>query len=1090
MTTLKTSLTQPFPGMRPFAAMEHESFFGQDEQIRSVIGLLGTNRFVVVLGESGCGKSSLVKAGIIPKLTGVGTTSIWHVVETRPGASPILNLAQELDEMGPIAESGGSILERLQSDCFGLINLVREAHLERGHRVLVFIDQFEELFRHYRSSQGDRRVEDEAALFVKLLLSATEPIEGRQNIYVILTLRSEYVGDCALFYSLAEAVNKSVFLLPKMSRSSLSAAIRGPLELFGAQIDNDLLQQLLNETEWAQQDGLPLLQHALRRTWAQALERSHGGPVRLTAADVRGGSEKAGILLAWNLNDHLESIYAGLSKSSQITAERIFRQLGELDAKGRLVRRPALLRDLTAASDATKEQVLHVINQFRSEREGRTFIVSGINTGDDLRSGAEQIDISHEALLRTWTRLKEWTEREGRDADEFRMLAGRANAYDRRRGDLLSGAALSRAGQWWGEVRPSAAWAIRYQGQWEPDLSRNRNDFSATERYLRHSQTASRLRTVGWVLALMASLSWLFIAYAERSRKLHEQADEEDRRRQEQRRQARHVKEVEDHNRKLRTLNDELVAEKQRTAEKNSALEKSNQDIKREQKKRDVAIRNVKEERDKTAQVNNELRKQVAENQKLAGELEKRNAELQQRNDEVERLRKSERRLALKRQELEELTAIPERAYVPDATGPRIGLQQFMHNLRQFIGDFNEFPFSVLGPTEQLVARSMQLSDMPGHSPILLAFSSSKRGNKPIIVNQSSKFIDVYPEDTRLRGAVQRSAVDASGDVVVYGGAGGYVVLEDHVVVRDRKSLVSRPTHQFAVTAVGISTDGNWIATASSSGDLRILKRSEFTKRASITDALYRFGGSVKLMSFVLPGQLDGEYPARELAVSVQSNSRDAELIRENITTAALTESGKLILWQAPGRVGHQLRKSDRGVSEELIFSSITIQPVTQQMWATTAIGELGYVDVQQRKFVKCQDTGLPGTKLAWRRDGRRLALGSGTGMVRLLDNSGGLNSCEFEHVIDMGAHVGGISCMFWESDGNLLTGASDGSTRRWDTTVESDLRRIFAQVALLKGRPSNRWQLIDPEVRTFYDQYMKAIEAHLRHLPSVKPVR
>lgn len=177
--------------------------------------------------------------------------------------------------------------------------------------------------------------QDQAAHFVDLLLEAVRDEDS--GIHVVITMRSEFLGDCAAFYDLAEQVNRGTYLVPKMDRDSAEDAIVRPIEQHLERdqdtIEPSLIQHLLNESE-AKEDGLPLLQHALRLLWDRWLERNQlESAIGFADLDRRDLGEL--------LNDHLNSIYAELQPPfRQEVAERIFRMLSDRDAKGRETRRP------------------------------------------------------------------------------------------------------------------------------------------------------------------------------------------------------------------------------------------------------------------------------------------------------------------------------------------------------------------------------------------------------------------------------------------------------------------------------------------------------------------------------------------------------------------------------------------------------------------------------------------------------------------------------------------------------------------------------------------------------------------------------
>jgi hypothetical protein len=194
----------PFPGLRPFEPHESFLYFGRDDQIDELLARLEQTRFLAVVGTSGGGKSSLIRAGLLPALqrgymTGAG--SRWRVALFRPGDDPIGGLAKALDQPR----------ETLDRSSLGLVEATRDLRLDGRENLLVVVDQFEELFRFHKLAVA-RDGGDEAAAFVKLLLRASEQSEVPS--YVVLTMRSDYLGDCAQFRGLPEALNSGQYLVP------------------------------------------------------------------------------------------------------------------------------------------------------------------------------------------------------------------------------------------------------------------------------------------------------------------------------------------------------------------------------------------------------------------------------------------------------------------------------------------------------------------------------------------------------------------------------------------------------------------------------------------------------------------------------------------------------------------------------------------------------------------------------------------------------------------------------------------------------------------------------------------------------------
>src|SRR5207237_9368197 len=186
--------------------------------------------------------------------------------------------------------------------------------------LLVVVDQFEEIFRFARAS-GDQAYQNEAAAFVKLVLEASSQRE--LPIYVVLTMRSDYLGDCSQFWGLPEAVNESQYLIPRLTRDQLREAISGPVAVGGGAITPRLLNRLLNDVG-DNQDQLPILQHALMRTWDFCeTHHSNGEAMGLEDYEAIGTMAEA-------LSRHADEAYDELpDERSREIAEKLFKRLTE-----------------------------------------------------------------------------------------------------------------------------------------------------------------------------------------------------------------------------------------------------------------------------------------------------------------------------------------------------------------------------------------------------------------------------------------------------------------------------------------------------------------------------------------------------------------------------------------------------------------------------------------------------------------------------------------------------------------------------------------------------------------------------------------
>lgn len=451
--------TNPFPGLRPFRTDEHHLFFGREEQTVALLQLLRKHRFLAVVGTSGSGKSSLVRAGLIAELHGGTMTragSSWEVIILRPGGSPIENLAQGMIDADLYDRDEPSALLRLLATLnrsrFGLVEAARQSDsFDPGTNLLVVVDQFEELFRFRQQGISS---EEEATAFVNLLLTASE--QQDQPIFVAITMRSDYLGDCSEIPGLAEAVNDGEYLIPRLSRDQKRQAIEQPIGVGGATISARLVQRLLNDVG-DDPDQLPVLQHALMRMWDVWLANGDSKrPLDFQDFEAIGGLDSA-------LSVHADEIYAALPDDRhRAVAARIFKTLTERGPDNRGIRRPTRLDRLERIAEVDRATALPILDAFR--RPGVTFLMPDLDKELEART---VVDLSHESLMRCWQRLRTWVEEEAQSARIFRRLADTAELRREGKAGLFHDPDLQITLSWREQQQPNAAWAEQYGGEFE-----------------------------------------------------------------------------------------------------------------------------------------------------------------------------------------------------------------------------------------------------------------------------------------------------------------------------------------------------------------------------------------------------------------------------------------------------------------------------------------------------------------------------------------------------------------------------------------------------------------------------------------------
>lgn len=446
---VETAVVNPFPGLRPFEPTESHLFFGRDEQVDELLVRLQRLRFLAVVGTSGCGKSSLVLAGLLPSLHRgylPSSGSRWAVARSRPGDAPIRNLADSLaapEALGPFlaGRSADDLEATLRQSSRGLVQAVLENALPAKHNLLVVVDQFEEIFSFKRLF--DRSGGEEPAAFLKLLLAAVQQSDA--SISVVLTMRSDFLGDCAQFPGLPEALNEAQYLTPRLTRDQRQECIEGPVAVGGASITPRLVQRLLNDVG-DNPDHLPVLQHALMRTWeASRPDREQGNPVDLVHYELVGGMAKA-------LDIHAEEAFKVLGPPELRVAPKVFRCLTERGRDGRETRRPQRLGALAEVAGVEEPLVRSVVDPFLSRGPFLTI------RGEEL-----VVDISHESFIRLWKRLDQWVRDEAKAADIYKRLVDRAGRWEAApEVSLYEGPELKEALDWKANDEPTQAWASRY----------------------------------------------------------------------------------------------------------------------------------------------------------------------------------------------------------------------------------------------------------------------------------------------------------------------------------------------------------------------------------------------------------------------------------------------------------------------------------------------------------------------------------------------------------------------------------------------------------------------------------------------------
>jgi WD40 repeat protein/ABC-type oligopeptide transport system ATPase subunit len=516
ISSIDVGEVNPFPGLRPFTVDEYHLFFGREGQVDDILLKLAKNKFVCVMGYSGSGKSSLMYCGLLPVLVGgfvLNSGPNWNVIITRPGTDPLQNLtdsivdylisknripAEEMEVHKAIIRSV------LKSGPHGLVEISRSLQQEMNENVFFMIDQFEELFRT-QETVSEEDTFNSRQEYVNLLLNAIQ--QSDVPIYIAITMRSDFIAKCSVFPDLADEINKSNYLVPQMSREQKRIAIEGPVAVGGGKIADRLVKRLISDMG-KNQDQLPILQHALMRTWDYWVQNHETDePIDLRHYNAIGKVSQA-------LSQHANELFEDLSTREKEIAEILFKSITEKSQDNRGMRRPCRLSLVAELAEADEEEVINVVEHFR--KPGRSFLMPAhyIPLGTD-----SIIELSHESLMRIWNKLDVWVEEEFESAQMYKRLSEAAAMYQIGKTGLWRPPDLQLALNWQKKQRPTRAWAQRYDEAFERsivflDTSRITYEAELKNQDMLQKRTLRRARATAIILGIAALIAMLFFVFA------------------------------------------------------------------------------------------------------------------------------------------------------------------------------------------------------------------------------------------------------------------------------------------------------------------------------------------------------------------------------------------------------------------------------------------------------------------------------------------------------------------------------------------------------------------------------------------------
>jgi WD40 repeat protein/energy-coupling factor transporter ATP-binding protein EcfA2 len=448
----------PYMGLTAFQAEDVEWFFGREQLVAELTMRLAETPFLAVVGPSGSGKSSVLRAGLLPAAWN-GTlpgASTWTTILLTPGSSPLEELAIRVALTGGVAS--GSLLEDLLADPQRLRLAVRQALADTppGSRLLLLVDQFEEVFTLCQDERERRQ-------FIRALHGLVGDPGDRAT--VVLGIRADFYARCADYPELAAAMQDNQALVGPMTKAELRRSIQDPAARAGLRLESGLVETVLGEL--GDEPGLlPLLSHALFATW----QRRTGGTLTLAGYRAAGGVRQAIALSA-------EALFGDLSPAEQRIAKSVFLRLTSLGEGTEDTRRRVRRAELLIGPDV--EVMARLLERLAEARL--------------VTLGEDSVEVAHEALIREWPRLRQWLQEDREGLRLHRRLTEAAAEWETlgRDPDALYRSARLAAALDWAKTHA-------------PDLNQHEREFLDASRAHQERQLRRARRTTAILVGLLA----------------------------------------------------------------------------------------------------------------------------------------------------------------------------------------------------------------------------------------------------------------------------------------------------------------------------------------------------------------------------------------------------------------------------------------------------------------------------------------------------------------------------------------------------------------------------------------------------------
>jgi len=505
------------PGLNHYDDQNSNLFFGRQRQVDDLLSIIQEGRFIGVVGQEGTGKTSLIKAGLIPALkngfTGAAGKN-WSFCYCRPGITPIENLASALSEKHVLGdqdkgslEMDDEIVKLMRKDHSGILNAVSKYSISGDGNLLIIIDKFEDIFGLAEKHKVGLAWEQEVALFLNNIAKAITTKNA--SIYVLISMQSDFIPLLYNFRVLHEHISKGLYSVPLFRQDDFHHIVRDSLLYSNYKIQDDALNYI-DEKFNQNLRNLPMVQLLMKKIQLAHPHDDNEEYTELTLSNVR----KIGDLESLVEND-FDQYYNQLPIFDQQVIELLFRNITQ-PGEGLSMKKPRTLQEIIDVIGIEKPELIRVISNLKNTQQGIIDVIEPyqknvIHFKEAYISDAAVINLSNNYLLRNWSNLLRWIAEEKESADTYVRLSESAKLFQLDQTGYLRPPDLDLVMAWFDKVQPKKIWADQFNPHYRMSI-----DYllKSNETYLEELEQKEQERKEVLRKARKRQLIWMIVAGA------------------------------------------------------------------------------------------------------------------------------------------------------------------------------------------------------------------------------------------------------------------------------------------------------------------------------------------------------------------------------------------------------------------------------------------------------------------------------------------------------------------------------------------------------------------------------------------------